>query len=62
MAEEYQKAFNKPMYPTKPFVIYIKKCQVFAADAGNFITMADMVQMGVMHAVAIGVMWNAYHS
>ena len=63
MAEEYQKTSKAPMDPTKPLAVYTKKqklCQAFVADAGNPITMADMVQTGVMQAVAMGVMWDAY--
>ena len=64
MAEENRKTFNAPMDLTKLLLVYTKKqecCQAFALDAGNPITMADMVQTGVMHAVATGVMWDAYH-
>ena len=33
-----------------------EQCWAFAADAGNTISMTDMVQMGVMHAMETGVM------
>ena len=64
MANDDGKQFNAPMEPSKPLAVYTKKqehCQAFAADASNPIRMADMVQMGVTHAVATGVMCNAYH-
>ena len=51
------------MGPSKPLVVYIKKqecCQALVANANNPISMADMVQTGVTHAVATGVMCNAY--
>ena len=63
MAEENRKHFNAPMDSSKQLAVYTKKqecCQAFAADIGNPISMADMVQMGVVHAVATGVMHNAY--
>ena len=63
MAEDKHKLFNEPIDPTKPLAIYTKKqerCQALAADSGNPITMADMVQTGVMHAVATGLIHNAY--
>ena len=64
MVEENRKIFNAPMDPTKPLSVYTKKqkcCQAFTAEANNPITMADMVQIEAMHAVAIGVMHDAYH-
>ena len=50
------------MDPSKPLAVYTTEehCQAFAADAGNTISMVDMVQMGVTHAVATGVMHKAY--
>ena len=44
-------------------MVYTKKqehCQAFAVDAGNAITKADMVQMGMIHAVAIAVIQDAF--
>ena len=38
-----------------------ERCQAFVADAGNPKTMVDMVQTGVRHVVAMGVMQDAYH-
>ena len=64
MTEENQKTFNASMDHTKLLAVYTKKqelCQAFVANAGNPITMADMVQMWAMHAVATGVMRGAYH-
>ena len=52
------------MVPSKPLAVYTKKqehCQAFAANAGNPISMVDMRQMGVTHAVAMGIMHKAYH-
>ena len=53
------------MDPIKPLAVYIKtqeQCQSFVVDASNPITMVEMVQMGVMHAVAMGVIQDAYHN
>ena len=64
MADNNQKQFNTPMDPSKPLAVYTKKqecCQAFAANAGNPISMADMVQKGVTHVVATGVMCEANH-
>ena len=63
MVEENSRIFNKPINSTKLLVVYAekqKRCQAFVTDAGNLITMVDMVQTGVTHVVAIGVMWDAY--
>ena len=63
MANDNKKQFKAPMDPSKPLAVYTKKqecCQAFVADAGNPTSMADMVQMGVTHAVATGVMCKAY--
>ena len=57
-------AFNELMDPTKLLMVYTKnqeQYQAFASDAVNPITMVDMVQMGVTHEVATGVMQEAYH-
>ena len=62
MAEKKQKHFNAPMDPSKLLAVYTKNqecCQAFAADASNPISMADMVQMGLTHAVMTGVMCDA---
>ena len=51
------------MDPSKPLAVYTKKqkrCQAFAADASNPISMVDIMQMGVTHALATGVMHDAY--
>ena len=51
------------MVPFKLLAVYTKKqecCQTFAADASNPISMADMVQVGVTHAMATRVMHDAY--
>ena len=61
-AEENQKPFNAPMDLTKPLAVYTKKqecSEVFMADTSNPINMVDMVQMGVMYAVAMDIMWDA---
>lgn len=50
--------FNEPMDPVKPLAVYT---QAFVADIENPVTIANIVQMGVTHAVATGVMWEAYH-
>ena len=53
------------MDPIKPLAVYIKtqeQCQSFVVDASNPITMVEMVQMGVMHAVAMDVIQDAYHN
>ena len=52
------------MDPTKLLAVYTKKqegCQAILADASNPRTIADMVQMVVMHAFPMGVMQDAYH-
>ena len=64
MVNENLMIFNEPMDVTKLSAVCTKKqdwCQAFAADARNPITMVNMVQMGVTHAVATQVMQVAYH-
>ena len=64
MAEENHKHCNASMDPSKPLAVYTKKqecCQAFVTDASNLIRMMDMVQMEMTHAVATGVMCDAYH-
>ena len=51
------------MDPSKLLADYAKKqecSQAFAANAINPISMVDMVQLGVTHVVATGVMCKAY--
>ena len=62
MVEENRENFNTLMHPIKPMAVYTKKqecCQAFAVVAGNPTTMVNMVQTGMIHAVATGVMRDA---
>ena len=64
MAEEKQKNFQHLHGPYQTTGNIYKKqecCQAFVADASNPITMAGIVQTGVMHVVATGVVQDAYH-
>ena len=62
MAEDNRKNFNVSMDPSKLLAVYTKQqelCPAFAANARNSTCMADMVQTGVTHAVAMGVKCKA---
>ena len=55
--------FKQPMDPNKPFVVYTKwqeECQSFIADAKEPITEATMINMGLTHIIATGLMTMAY--
>ena len=63
MWNENWQQLEQPMDPNKPFVVYTnwqEKCQSFAADANEPITEATMINTGLMHVIATGLMTTAY--